>query len=124
MVTKAHQEKNRYRNRAVFNDWGLYSFVQMLKYKCRHAGKRLEIIEERYTTQECCRCHHRQVMPLWKRTYRCGNCGLVVDRDVNSAINILQWFLTRLGPHMTLAFAVESCGVLRVSAAINTSERQ
>ena len=122
MVTKAHKEKNRYRSRAVFNDWGLYRFVQMLKYKCLHAGKRLEIIEERYTTQECCRCQHRQDMPLWKRTYRCGNpdCGLVLDRDVNSAINILQRFLARLGPHMTLAFAVESCGVLRVSAAINT----
>jgi putative transposase len=101
MVTQAHQEKNRYRNRAVFNDWGLYRFVQMLAYKCRHAGKRLEIIQERHTTQECCRCHHRQEMPLWKRTYRCGNpkCCLVLDRDVNSAINILQRFLARLGPH-------------------------
>jgi putative transposase len=101
MVTKAHQEKNRFRNRAVYNDWGLYRFVQMLAYKCRHAGKQLVIIEERYTTQECSRCHHRQDMPLWKRTYRCRNpeCLLVLDRDVNSAINILQRFLARLGPH-------------------------
>jgi len=101
MVTKAHQKKNRYRNRAVFNDWGLYSFVQMLTYKCLHAGKRLEIIDERHTSQECCRCHHRQDMPLWKRTYRCGNpeCLLVLDRDVNSAINIRERFLARLGPH-------------------------
>jgi putative transposase len=121
MVTKAHQQKNRFRNRAVFNDWGLYRFVQMLAYKCLHAGKRLECIEERYTTQECCRCHHRQDMPLWKRTYRCGNpdCGLVLDRDVNSAINILQRFLARLGPHMALSFAVESCGVLHACAAIS-----
>src|SRR5262245_34271027 len=42
MVTKAHQQKHRYRNRAVFNDWGVYGFVQMLAYKCRHAGKKLE----------------------------------------------------------------------------------
>jgi putative transposase len=101
MVTKAHQEKNRFRNRAVFNDWSLYRFVRMLEYKCQHAGKRLEIIEERHTTQKCCRCRHRQAMPLWKRTYRCGNpqCQLVLDRDVNSAINILQRFFARLGPH-------------------------
>jgi putative transposase len=64
MVTKAHQQKNPHRNRAVFSDWSLYHFVQMLGYKCRHAGKQLELIEERYTTQECCRCHHRQAMPL------------------------------------------------------------
>ncbi len=117
MVTKAHQEKNRFRNRAVFNDWGLYSFVRMLGYKCRHAGKQLHIMEERYTSQECCQCHHRQDMPLWKRTYRCGNCELMMDRDVNSANNILQRFLARLGPHMSPG---ETCGVLRTSAAINT----
>jgi len=101
MVTKAHREKNRYRNRAVFNDWGLYSFVRMLDYKCQHAGKELHRIEERYTSQDCSGCGTRQPMPLWKRTYRCGNpdCGLVMDRDVNSAINILQRFLARLGPH-------------------------
>lgn len=104
MVTKAHQEKQRRLHRAVFNDWGLYSFVQMLKYKCLHAGKHLEIIEERYTTQECCRCHQRQAMPLWRRTYRCGNpeCLAVLDRDVNSAINIRERFLARLGPHTPL----------------------
>ncbi|HEV8191096.1 MAG TPA: transposase [Ktedonobacterales bacterium] len=104
MVTKAdkaHQEKNHFRNRAVFNDRGVYGFVRMLEYECRHAGKRLEIIEERYTTQECSRCHHRQDMPLWKRTYRCGNpeCLFVLDRDVNSAIKIRERFLARLGPH-------------------------
>src|SRR5258708_36876671 len=83
----------------------------MLEYKCRHAGKRLERIEERYTSQDCCRCHQRQPMPLWKRTYRCGICGicgtcgtcgtcvLVLDRDVNSAINVFQRLLARLGPH-------------------------
>jgi putative transposase len=99
MVTKAHQEKRRHLHRAVFNDWGLYTFVQMLEYKCRHAGKDLQRIEERYTSQDCSRCRHRQPMPLWKRTYRCGNCGLVMDRDENSAVNILQRFLARLGPH-------------------------
>ena len=104
---KAHQEKNRFRNRAVCNDWGLYRFVWMLGYKCRHAGKNLELIEERYTSQECCQCHARQAMPLWKRTYRCGNCGLVLDRDVNSAINILQRVLARLGPHMFAASWLE-----------------
>jgi transposase len=73
----------------------------MLSYKGRHAGKNLETMGERYTTQECCRCHARQHMPLGKRTYRCGHpdCGLVLDRDVNSAINILQRFLARRGPH-------------------------
>jgi putative transposase len=106
MVTKAHQEKyRRVRNlhREVFNDWGLYRFVRMLEYKCAHAGKELQRIDERYTSKDCSVCGSRQDMPLWKRMYRCGNCGLVMDRDENSAINILQRFLARLGPHTSLA---------------------
>jgi putative transposase len=101
MVTKAHQEKSRHHHRAVFNDWGLYGFVQMLEYKCLHAGKRLHRIEERYTSQDCSRCGNRQPMQLWKRMYRCGNldCRLVMDRDENSAVNIRKRFLARLGPH-------------------------
>jgi putative transposase len=75
--------------------------VRMLEYKCQHAGKQLHRIDERYTSQDCSGCGTRQPMPLWKRTYRCGNpdCRLVLDRDVNSAVNILQRFLARLGPH-------------------------
>ncbi len=98
MVAKQHQEKNKHKNRAVFNDWGLYSFVQMLVYKCLLYGKDLVFLDERYTSKECSCCGNRQNMPLWKRVYRC-TCGLVMDRDENSAHNILQRYLARLGPH-------------------------
>ena len=32
MVTKEHTEHLKALHRSVFNDWGLYSFVQMLQY--------------------------------------------------------------------------------------------
>ena len=105
MAMKAHQEKRTEQrrknglNRAVFNDWGLYRFAQMLEYKCLRFGKGLHRIDERYTSQNCSRCGQRQPMPLRKRMYRCGTCGLVMDRDENSAINIRERFLARLGPH-------------------------
>ncbi len=98
MVTNEHAEHNKHKNRAVFNDWGLYGFVQMLVYKCLLYGKDLVFLDERYTSKECCCCGNRQDMPLWKRVYRC-TCGLVMDRDENSAQNILQRYLARLGPH-------------------------
>ena len=97
--TPKERRKRHIRNRLVYNDWGLYRFVQMLTYKCLHVGKKLHIISERDTTRTCHVCQHKQNMPLWIRTYRCGTCGLVMDRDENSAINILQRFLARLGPH-------------------------
>lgn len=98
MVMSQHRERNKYRNRAVYNDWGLYRFVQMLHYKCLLSGKALVTLDERDTSKVCSRCGHKQPMPLWKRTYRCKNCGLIMDRDDNSAVNILMRFLARLGP--------------------------
>ncbi len=97
--TPKERRKRRIRNRMVYNDWGLYGFVQMLAYKCLLYGKELSIIDERDTTKTCHACKKKQDMPLWKRTYRCENCGLVMDRDENSAVNIYQRFLARPGPY-------------------------
>src|SRR5262249_38955783 len=95
-------------------------FVQMLKYKCQKNGKELQILDERNTTKMCSGCGHLQPMPLWKRVYCCTECGLVLDRDENSAINIrdryfiglaaiLGWYVARRGPHTLMA----ECGVLQ-----------
>ena len=97
--TPTERRKRQIRNRLVYNDWGLYSFVQMLEYKCLRFGKELHIISERDTTKTCHVCKHKKDMPLWVRTYRCENCGLVMDRDDNSAVNIYQRFLAWPGPH-------------------------
>ena len=99
MVMKEHAERNKYLNRAVFNDWGLYSFVQMLIYKCLLYGKELVFLDERNTSKMCSGCGHLQPMPLYKRTYCCTSCGLVMDRDENSAHNILGRYFARLEPH-------------------------
>jgi putative transposase len=105
MVIKEHSEhkkrRNKQLNRAVFNNWELYSFVQMLRYKCVLYGKELAILDERDTSKMCSSCGKKQAMPLYKRTYRCANtdCRLVMDRDENSAVNMLKRYLARLGPH-------------------------
>src|SRR6185312_2551571 len=108
MVMKEHQERKKALNRAVFNDWGLYTFTQMLTYKCQLYGKELILENERNTSKSCSGCGNLQAMPLWKRTYCCTNCGLVMDRDENSAHNILARFLARRAPHTPFG----ACGVL------------
>jgi putative transposase len=94
MAMKEHnkqrnKQRNKQLNRAVFNDWGLYPFVQMLRYKCVLFGKELLVLDERDTSKTCSKCGHKQDMPLYKRTYRCPNtdCRLVMDRDENSAVH-------------------------------------
>jgi putative transposase len=108
MVTKQHVERNKSLNRAVYNEWGLYAFIAMLTYKCDLYGKELVFLDERNTSKMCSGCGKLQAMPLWKRTYCCTNCGLVMDRDENSAVNILTRFFARLGPHTHV-----ECGVLQ-----------
>jgi putative transposase len=117
MVMKENEEHKKALHRAVYNDWGLYDFVQMLVYKCLLAGKTLEFEDEHDTSKRCSCCGHLQEMPLWKRVYRCSNpaCLLVLDRDENSARNILQRYLARLGPHIQPSWmrcaALDQCGV-------------
>ena len=108
MVMKQHQERNKHLNRAVYNEWGLYTFILMLTYKCKFYGKELVFLDERNTSKQCSGCGKLQAMPLWKRTYCCKECGLVMDRDDNSAVNILTRFFARLEPHMDIP-----CGVLQ-----------
>jgi transposase len=97
--TRTERRKRHIRNRMVYNDWGLYGFVRMLEYKCQRFGKELFLEDERDTTKTCHVCQRIKDMPLWVRTYRCANCGLVMDRAENSAVNIYQRFLARPGPH-------------------------
>jgi len=65
-------------------------FFNKLSYKAENAGRKLIKVNPAYTTQDCHRCGHRQKMSLSDRTYECPCCGLVIDRDLNAAKNILR----------------------------------
>jgi putative transposase len=87
------------------------------------ASKTLEQEDEHDTSKRCRGSGQLQEMPLYKRTYRCSNpnCLLVLDRDENSARNILQRYLARLGPHIQFDWmrcaAGDQCGVAVIGAA-------
>jgi len=41
------------------------------------------------SSKRCSRCKSvKTPLPLWKRTFRCDGCGLVIDRDENAARNL------------------------------------
>jgi len=48
------------------------------------------------TTRTCCRCGYRQKLELCQRIFECPRCGLRIDRDLNSAWNILKRGLKQL----------------------------
>ena len=51
------------------------------------------VLVDRYisTTQTCSNCGHRQSLSLSDRVFRCEKCRLEIDRDINSAINMIQF---------------------------------
>ncbi|MFX0061467.1 MAG: RNA-guided endonuclease InsQ/TnpB family protein [Candidatus Hermodarchaeota archaeon] len=86
-------------NRAVQNTGHLTRFIELLTYKAQKLGKKIIVIDERDTSKTCCLCGKTQEMPLYKRIYEC-ECGNCIDRDHNSAVNIMLRFLSRHAPRV------------------------
>ena len=62
-------------------------FLRCLAYKAKEQGKHFVETGKYFpSTQMCSSCGHRQPMKLSDREYRCPNCLVVLDRDLNSAI--------------------------------------
>ncbi|GCE29145.1 hypothetical protein KDA_46290 [Dictyobacter alpinus] len=80
---------NRKLSRAVA-DAAMGQLLQFLKTKVANAGGDVFIASRWFpSTKRCCGCGHvKKRMPLKHRTYRCQNCELVIDRDVNAACNL------------------------------------
>lgn len=70
-------------------DNGYGMFLNLLEYKLADRGKFFVKIDKWFpSSQLCSGCGHRQPMPLDNRVYVCPECGTVIDRDLNAAINI------------------------------------
>ena len=70
-------------------DVGLYELKRQLVYKAQWYGRRVEMIDRfEPTTSKCSNCGTRQEMSLKERVYSCRECGLILNRDLNAAINI------------------------------------
>jgi putative transposase len=66
--------------------WG--NFINILSAKAENAGRRFVKVPAAYTSQDCYQCGNRVKKSLWQREHRCLECGYLVHRDQNSALNI------------------------------------
>ena len=65
-------------------------FIQMTVAKAEEAGRRVILVNPRNTTKLCSTCGEIVPKALSVRVHACPVCGLVMDRDENAALNILQ----------------------------------
>ncbi len=80
---------NRKLSRAIA-DAAMGQLLQFLKTKIANTGGNLFIASRWFPSTKLCSCcgHIKKRMPLKHRTYRCLVCGLVMERDLNAALNL------------------------------------
>ena len=70
------------------HDAGWAQFTTILASKAESAGREFYRVDPRGTSQECSGCQERVPKGLRVRVHACPHCGLVLDRDVNAAVNV------------------------------------
>ena len=65
-------------------------FRQTLKTRSRGTECEIYIVDESYTSKRCCSCGHLDWHLGASKVYKCCRCNMILDRDLNGAINILQ----------------------------------
>jgi len=75
------------------SDAGWSELVRQLEYKSLWHGSQLVKIDRFFPSSKVCSgCGAiKDELPLSERRYHCEVCGLVMDRDLNAARNILHW---------------------------------
>jgi putative transposase len=106
--------KNMVKNHCLakaISDVGWSEFVRQLEYKAEWYGRTLVKIDTWYpSSKRCFDCGHiLDSLPLDVRSWTCPECGVVHDRDINAAKNVLA-----------AGLAVAACGEAVRPAAVKT----
>lgn len=84
--------KNRHLSQAIAEQ-KFYEFKRQIKYKCEYYGIEFVEVGRFYASSKTCsHCGHIKTdLRLSDRIYQCPECGLVIDRDLNAAINLANY---------------------------------
>ena len=89
--------KNRHLARSIQNQ-RFTTIRHQLTYKSKEEGIELIAADRFYPSSKICsNCGHKKLdLKLSDRTYVCDNCGTVIDRDLNAAINLVNYGKSKL----------------------------
>lgn len=85
--------KNHNLAQAIF-DVGMYEFKRQINYKSIWNRRLLVYVDQYFPSSKQCSCcgHKKDKLRLSERTYSCSNCGMNMDRDLNAAKNLEQFY--------------------------------
>lgn len=84
--------KNRHLSKAIAEQC-FCKFINTLKYKCEWTSIELIKADRFYPSSKLCSCcgNIKKNLRLKDRTYNCGSCGLIIDRDFNASLNLVNY---------------------------------
>lgn len=84
--------KNRHLSKAIAEQC-FYEFIRQMRYKCEFNGIEFVQVDRFYPSSKICSCcgYIKNNLKLSDRTYICKECGFTVDRDLNAAINLMNY---------------------------------
>ena len=85
--------KNKHLAKHIQNSM-FYEFRRQLEYKFSEYGIQLVVADRFYPSSKACSCcgFIKSDLKLNDRVYRCNSCGLEIDRDLNAAENLANYF--------------------------------
>jgi putative transposase len=116
----AHLVKNHHLAKSISDaSWGL--FLSWVRSYGVMAQVPVIAVSPRFTTQDCSGCGCRVQKSLSQRTHVCPQCGLILDRDWNAALNILAAALAWLAAHRTAGQAETGSALAEQNASGQTA---
>ena len=95
MTDKKKRKKMTYKEKIAAKNIHTASFRKFATLLIEKANKyNIKVVKaNRYfaSTKKCSCCGCRKVMEIDERIYRCEECNLVIDRDLNAAINLANY---------------------------------
>jgi putative transposase len=84
--------KNKHLSKAI-QEQCFYEFIRQMKYKSEFNGREFVQADRFYPSSKTCSCcgNIKKELKLSDRVYICDNCGLVIDRDKNASINLMNY---------------------------------
>ena len=84
--------KNKHLSKAIADSkW--YEFRRQILYKAELYGIEVVLADRFYPSSKTCSCcgNYKKDLKLKDRIYICDECGLIIDRDINVAINLANY---------------------------------
>lgn len=84
--------KNKFLSKSI-QDETFGGFIETMRYKCFRHGIQFRQVPSNYpSSKTCCKCGHiKKDLKLNDRIYTCTECGNIMDRDYNAALNLMNY---------------------------------